>query len=64
MPKYPEVEVQLVGEDGNTFAILGRCKKASKGKISDEQFEEFSNKFMSGDYNRALSTVQEYFTVS
>jgi len=64
MPKYPEVEVQLVGEDGNVFSILGRCKKAARGKLTDEQFEEFSGKLMSGDYNNALSTVQEYFTVS
>jgi len=64
MAKYPEVEVQLTGEDGNVFSILGRCKKASRGKMTNEQFEEFSDELMSGDYNNALITVQEYFTVS
>ena len=26
--KYPEVEVQIVGEDGNAFAIVGAVRKA------------------------------------
>ena len=64
MPKYPEVKVQLTGKDGNIFYILGRCKNASRGKMTNEQFEEFSKDLMSGDYNHALNTVQEYFTVS
>ena len=28
-PKYPEVVVRLVGEDGNAFAILGRVANAA-----------------------------------
>ena len=28
--KYPEVEVELVGQDGNAFAILGAVSKAMK----------------------------------
>jgi len=54
----------LTGKDGNIFYILGRCKNASRGKMTNEQFEEFSKDLMSGDYNHALNTVQEYFTVS
>ena len=26
--KYPDVEVQLVGEDGNAFAIMARVQRA------------------------------------
>ncbi len=29
-PKYPDVDVQLVGEDGNAFAILGICYRAAQ----------------------------------
>ncbi len=29
-PKYPRVKVQLVGEDGNAFAILGRVQTAMR----------------------------------
>jgi hypothetical protein len=27
-PKYPDVSVRLVGEDGNAFAIMGRVSAA------------------------------------
>ena len=29
-PKYPDITVRLVGEDGNPFAILGAVKEALK----------------------------------
>ena len=39
-PKYPEISVRLVGENGNAFYILGKCLSAmrcsnisKKGKI-------------------------------
>ena len=28
--KYPEVEVELVGQDGNAFVIMGAVSKALK----------------------------------
>ena len=28
MPKFPEIDVQLTGEDGNAFAVLGKVSKA------------------------------------
>ena len=28
-PRYPEISVKLFGEDGNAFAILGRCQQAA-----------------------------------
>jgi hypothetical protein len=30
MPKYPDVEVQLSGEDGNVFLVIGRVERALK----------------------------------
>jgi hypothetical protein len=27
-PKFPDVEVQLSGEDGNAYAVLGRVSRA------------------------------------
>lgn len=29
-PKYTDIEVQLTGQDGNAFAIIGRVSKALK----------------------------------
>ncbi len=31
MPKFPNIEVQLSGEDGNAFSIMGRVTKAMSG---------------------------------
>lgn len=28
-PKYPDVTVMLTGQDGNAFAVLGRCREAA-----------------------------------
>lgn len=57
-------EVELIGHDGNAFAILGRCQRASR-KIdwSKEQWEEFRTKATSGNYDNLLSVVMEYFEV-
>jgi hypothetical protein len=63
MPKYPEVEVQLVGEDGNAFAILGRVQKAlRKGGVEKDEITKFMNEATSGDYDHLLQTVMEYVT--
>ena len=60
--KYPEVEVKLVGEDGNAFSILGRCSKAARrAGLSPDQIEEFTEEATSGDYNDLLCTCMSYF---
>lgn len=56
--------VKLVGEDGNAFAILGRCRNAAKkAGWTEDQLTEFSTKARSGDYNNLLCTVMDYFDV-
>lgn len=62
--KYPEVVVQLVGEDGNAFAIIGRARKAMRKKnLTSEQISEFVDEATAGDYNHVLATCMKYFTV-
>jgi hypothetical protein len=34
LPKFPNVTVKLVGEDGNAFAILGKVMNALKAAVS------------------------------
>ena len=61
MPKYPEVKVKLVGEDGNAFAILGRVTKALRqGGASREEVAAFMQEATSGDYDHLLWTVMEW----
>lgn len=64
-PKYPDVHVQLTGEDGNAFFILGKIQRIlKKEKLFDSVWEEFYKEATSGDYNHLLATVMMYFTVS
>lgn len=61
--KHPEIEVQLTGEDGNAFFILGKVKKALKRAGHNEDAEEFYKEATSGDYNNLLATCTNYVTV-
>lgn len=63
-PKYPHVEVQLTGMDGNAFFILGKVTSALKReKVSKEEIAAFSKEAMSGDYNNLLATCCAWVTV-
>jgi len=53
--KYPEIEVQLTGSDGNAFAILGKVSKAlRRADVPQEEIEEFTKEATSGDYGNLL----------
>lgn len=57
-PRYPEVEVPMVGEDGNAFAIIGRVSKAlGRAGVPAGEVKEFKEEAMSGDYDALLRTV-------
>ena len=62
MPKFPEITVPLVGEDGNAFAILGRCQKiARQGGVPKEECDEFIAEATAGHFDHLLRTVIEWF---
>lgn len=63
-PKHPEIEVQLVGEDSNAFAIMGRVVDALKDAGYGDEVDEYREKSMSGDYDHLLRTAMEYVNVS
>lgn len=64
MVKYPEISVQLSGEDGNAFAILARVRKAlHKAKVSATEIELFTNEAKSGDYDHLLNVCIEWVDV-
>ena len=63
VPRYPEVEVQLVGEDGNAFSILGRVRMAMKKHgISEDVRDEFMREATSDDYDHLLRTCMAWVT--
>lgn len=63
--KYPEVEVQLVGADGNAFAIMGRVMGAlKKAGVPKAEIDEYYKQSTSGDYDHLLRTAMEWVSVS
>ena len=62
--KFPNVTVQLTGEDGNAFFILGKVQRAlRKGGATPEQIKEFMDEATGGDYNHLLQTTMKYVNV-
>ena len=54
-------KVQLVGQDGNVFNLLGICTKALKRAGQYDEATELKNRVMSsGSYGEALSIMLEY----
>jgi hypothetical protein len=61
---YEDVTVELVGQDGNAFAILGRVQAAlRRGGASQEAIRDFVAEATSGDYDHLLQTVMRYVNV-
>jgi len=64
-PKYPDVEVQLVGQDGNAFAILSRVTRALKaGGAPQEEVDKFWDEATDGNYDDLLNTVRQWVVVA
>ena len=62
-PKFPEVVVKLVGNDGNAFAIVGRVRGALRKAGYRDEAEAYMKAAFSGDYDNLLRLSMEYVTV-
>ena len=64
IPKYPDITVTLTGQDGNAFAVLGRCRAAARDAgLSDEEIASFMDEAMAGDYDHLLQTAMRWFEI-
>ncbi|MFN4091094.1 MAG: hypothetical protein ACK4QW_18895 [Alphaproteobacteria bacterium] len=62
--RYPNITVTLTGQDGNAFAILGRCRQAARDAgLSDEEIAAFMDEAMTGDYDHLLQTAMRWFEI-
>jgi len=62
--KYPEIEVQLSGNDGNAFAILSTvCSELKANGVSKAEIKEFTDEATSGDYGELLQTCARWVNV-
>ena len=62
--RHPEVIVNLVGEDGNAFSILGRVRKQLRqANVPQAEIDAFFAEATNGDYDHLLRTVMTWVTV-
>ena len=62
--KYPNIECQLTGNDGNAFAILGAVSNAlRRGGVNKTEIDEFHTEATSGDYDKLLRVAMSWVNV-
>ena len=63
-PKHPDITVTLTRQDGNAFAVLGRCREAARDAgLSDDEIAAFMDEAMAGDYDHLLQTAMRWFEI-
>lgn len=64
-PKYPDVQVELSGGDGNAMFIIGTVRLAMRrGGVPAEEVSAFVAEATSGDYDNVLTTCMKWVDVS
>jgi hypothetical protein len=64
MAKY-DINVSLIGHDGNAFSIMGAVTKAMRrAGVSSEEQDQYFKEATSGDYNQLLVTTMKWVNVS
>ena len=63
--KYPNIEVQLTGKNGNAFAIIGAVSKALRqANVNKDEVENFIDEAMIADYDNLLVTCMNWVDVN
>lgn len=63
--KYPDVHVQLSGQDGNAFSIMAAVSSALReAEVPTEEINKYREESMAGDYNHLLQTAMAWVDVS
>lgn len=63
MPKFPDVEVQLTGQNGNAFFIVARVRKALERAGHHTEAAEYFKEALSGSYDHLLAVTNEWVTI-
>lgn len=62
--KYPDIEVELIGGDGNAFAVLGSVQKAMRrAGVDKSDIDLYLKEAMSGDYDNLLRVTMSWVNV-
>lgn len=63
-PKYPELTVDLIGQDGNAFMMISRVSGVlRRGKVPADEIKRFQDEATSGDYDNVISTILKWVNV-
>lgn len=64
-PKFPHITVQLIGQDGNAFNVIGLVSNGLRsGGVSKADRELFIDEAMQGDYDHLLRTCIRWVDVT
>jgi hypothetical protein len=70
-PVYAGCEVELVGQDGNAFNVMGLCRQAFRAYCRNNtdvnfgvEWKKIQAEMMSGDYDHLLQTAMKFFDVT
>jgi hypothetical protein len=58
-----DVQVKLIGEDGNAFAIMARVERALKKAGHGDLVQEYLQEATNGDFHHLLMTTLQYVQV-
>lgn len=63
-PRYPDITVELSGQDGNAMFIISRVRNAlRRACVPKIEIDAFSSDAMSGDYDHVLQTCMAWVNV-
>lgn len=63
MSKY-DVDVELIGNDGNAFYILGATmKELRRAGVSKEEIDQYHEEATSGDYDNLLAVTAKWVNI-
>lgn len=55
-------ELNLIGQDGNAFNLLGLARREAKRNNMD--WDKIREEATAGDYNHLLAVLSEYFDIT
>ena len=58
-----DIVVNLIGQDGNAFSVLGLVRRALIDGGRKDLVAEYMEKAVEGDYNHLLQVTMEYVEV-
>lgn len=65
IPKFPHIEVNLVGQNGNAFVIMGLVIRAlRKGKVAESDITTYREEATHADYDHLLRITMQTVNVT